>query len=37
MFIDDKNLDETLRQEMEESQVPEIYGGKLTLIPLADD
>jgi hypothetical protein len=37
MFIDDKNLDETLRREMEESQVPEIYGGKLPLIPLADD
>lgn len=37
MFIDDKNLDETLRREMDESQVPEIYGGKLSLVPLADD
>uniref|UniRef100_A0ACD5XFC5 Uncharacterized protein n=1 Tax=Avena sativa TaxID=4498 RepID=A0ACD5XFC5_AVESA len=37
MFVEDKNLDETLRREMEESQVPEIYGGKLPLTPLADD
>ncbi|KQK11316.1 phosphatidylinositol transfer protein 3 [Brachypodium distachyon] len=34
VFVDDKNLEETLRREMDESQLPEKYGGKLPLVPL---
>ncbi|CAM0884481.1 unnamed protein product [Alopecurus aequalis] len=34
-FIDDKKLEETLRQELDETQLPEMYGGKLTPIPLS--
>jgi hypothetical protein len=34
VFIDDKNLEETLKRELDESQLPEMYGGKLTLVPL---
>ncbi|KAE8766435.1 random slug protein 5 [Hordeum vulgare] len=37
VFVDDKNLEETLRREMDESQVPEMYGGKLPIAPLTDD
>ncbi|KAK1669400.1 hypothetical protein QYE76_057559 [Lolium multiflorum] len=35
VFIDDKKLGETLRRELDESQVPEVYGGKLTPVPLS--
>lgn len=35
VFIDDKNLEETLKRELDDSQVPEMYGGKLTLVPLS--
>jgi hypothetical protein len=35
VFIDDKKLEETLKRELDESQVPEMYGGKLTLVPLS--
>jgi hypothetical protein len=34
VFIDDKKLGETLRRELDESQVPEVYGGKLAPVPL---
>ncbi|XP_078169124.1 SEC14 cytosolic factor-like [Carex rostrata] len=34
VFVDDKNLQTTLLEEMEESQIPDIYGGKLPLIPI---
>ncbi|KAM0856819.1 hypothetical protein ACQ4PT_048874 [Festuca glaucescens] len=35
VFIDDKKLEETLKRELDESQVPEMYGGKLTPVPLS--
>jgi hypothetical protein len=35
VFIDDKNLEETLKRELEDSQIPEMYGGKLTPVPLS--
>jgi hypothetical protein len=34
VFVDDKNLQTTLLEEMEESQIPEIYGGKMQLISI---
>ncbi|XP_065852792.1 uncharacterized protein [Euphorbia lathyris] len=36
VFVDDKNLSSTLREDIEESQLPDIYGGKLPLIPIQD-
>jgi hypothetical protein len=35
VFIDDKKLEEMLRRELDESQLPEKYGGKLTPVPLS--
>ncbi|CAM0884482.1 unnamed protein product [Alopecurus aequalis] len=35
VFIDDKKLEETLKRELDENQTPEMYGGKLTLVPLS--
>ena len=34
VFIDDKSLQETLHREMDESQLPDMYGGKMALVPL---
>nr|CAB3475303.1 unnamed protein product [Digitaria exilis] len=36
VFVDDKSLHETLRREIDESQLPEFLGGKMPLIPLKD-
>ncbi|VAH68139.1 unnamed protein product [Triticum turgidum subsp. durum] len=35
VFVDDKSLEETLRREMEDGQLPEMYGGKMPIVPLA--
>ncbi|XP_020184258.1 uncharacterized protein [Aegilops tauschii subsp. strangulata] len=37
VFVDNKSLEGALRREMDESQVPEMYGGKLPIAPLTDD
>ncbi|KAL5219892.1 hypothetical protein ABZP36_024605 [Zizania latifolia] len=34
VFVDDKSLEEALRQEIDEDQIPDTLGGKLTPIPL---
>ncbi|PAN26725.1 hypothetical protein PAHAL_5G033700 [Panicum hallii] len=36
VFVDNKSLQETLRREIDESQLPEFLGGKTPLIPLKD-
>jgi len=36
VFVDDKSLHETLRREIDETQLPEFLGGKMPLIPLKD-
>lgn len=34
VFVEDKRLRETLLEDIDESQLPEIYGGKLQLVPI---
>jgi len=34
VFVDDKDLKAKLLEEIDESQLPEIYGGKLALVPI---
>ncbi|XP_041994116.1 phosphatidylinositol transfer protein 3-like isoform X2 [Salvia splendens] len=34
MFVDDKRLHETLLEDIDKNQLPEIYGGKLQLVPI---
>ncbi|CAA6668308.1 unnamed protein product [Spirodela intermedia] len=34
VFVDDKNLKAALLEDIEESQIPDIYGGKLPLVPV---
>ncbi|KAJ3669418.1 hypothetical protein LUZ60_011368 [Juncus effusus] len=34
VFVDDKDLEKTLLNEIEESQLPDIYGGKMQLISI---
>ncbi|KAI3463523.1 hypothetical protein Pfo_020186 [Paulownia fortunei] len=36
VFVENKRLQATLREEIDESQVPEIYGGRLQLVPIQD-
>ncbi|XP_008813445.2 SEC14 cytosolic factor [Phoenix dactylifera] len=36
VFVDDKNLKATLLEDIDESQLPEIYGGKLRLVSIGD-
>ncbi|XVF49502.1 hypothetical protein PTKIN_Ptkin04bG0018100 [Pterospermum kingtungense] len=36
VFVENKNLKSTLLEEIDESQLPETYGGKLPLVPLHD-
>lgn len=36
VFVDDKSLRETLRREIDESQLPEFLGGKMPLVSLKD-
>ncbi|KAL8117493.1 sec14 cytosolic factor-like [Apium graveolens] len=34
VFVENKRLKETLMEDIEESQIPAIYGGKLPLVPI---
>ncbi|KAK6127903.1 hypothetical protein DH2020_038332 [Rehmannia glutinosa] len=36
IFVENKRLQTTLLEEIDESQLPEIYGGKLQLVPIQD-
>lgn len=36
VFVENKNLEATLLQDIEESQLPEMYGGKLPLVAIQD-
>ncbi|XP_057970306.1 CRAL-TRIO domain-containing protein YKL091C-like isoform X2 [Malania oleifera] len=36
VFVDNERLKSTLLQEIDESQLPEVYGGKLPLVPIQD-
>ncbi|MQM18914.1 hypothetical protein Taro_051913 [Colocasia esculenta] len=36
VFVEDKNLRETLLEDIDESQLPDIYGGKLPLVRVQD-
>ncbi|KAL0464032.1 UNVERIFIED_CONTAM: hypothetical protein Slati_0290800 [Sesamum latifolium] len=36
IFVENKKLQATLLEEIDESQLPEIYGGKLQLVPIQD-
>ena len=36
VFVNNKSLHETLRREIDETQLPEFLGGKMPLIPLKD-
>ncbi|XP_010556082.1 PREDICTED: random slug protein 5-like isoform X2 [Tarenaya hassleriana] len=36
VFVEDKKLASTLLEDMEEDQLPDIYGGKLPLVPIQD-
>lgn len=33
-FLEGKKMKSTMLQDMDESQIPEIYGGKLKLVPI---
>ncbi|KAK9117722.1 hypothetical protein Sjap_016669 [Stephania japonica] len=36
VFVENKKLKSTLLQDIDESQIPEIYGGKMPLVPIQD-
>ncbi|CAH1419069.1 unnamed protein product [Lactuca virosa] len=36
IFVENKELKSTLLKDIDESQLPEIYGGKLKLVPIQD-
>lgn len=36
IFVEDQHLKETLLKDIDESQLPEIYGGMLSLVPAQD-
>lgn len=36
VFVKDKDLKTTLLQDIDEDQLPDIYGGKLPLVPIQD-
>lgn len=36
VFVENKKLKSTLLEDIDESQLPEIYGGKLPLVPIQD-
>ncbi|XP_022932698.1 phosphatidylinositol transfer protein 3 [Cucurbita moschata] len=35
-FVEDKKLRSTLLSDIDESQLPDVYGGKLSLVPIQD-
>ncbi|XP_059642525.1 uncharacterized protein LOC132284422 [Cornus florida] len=37
IFVENKKLKSTLLEDIDESQIPEIYGGKLQLVPIQDN
>ncbi|XP_073040028.1 uncharacterized protein [Primulina eburnea] len=36
VFVDNKSMKATLLEDIDECQIPEIYGGKLQLVPIQD-
>ncbi|CAL0319796.1 unnamed protein product [Lupinus luteus] len=36
VFVENKKLKETLLEDIDESQIPEIYGGQMPLVPVQD-
>ncbi|KAK7282144.1 hypothetical protein RIF29_10718 [Crotalaria pallida] len=36
VFVENKKLKETLLEDIDESQIPEIYGGQMPLVPIQD-
>lgn len=36
VFVDDKNMKAALLEDIDESQIPDIYGGKLPLVPVQE-
>lgn len=36
IFVDDKKMKETMLRDIEENQLPNIYGGKHPLVPVED-
>lgn len=34
LFVEDKNLQSVLRDEIDDDQLPDIYGGKMSLVPV---
>ncbi|RRT38941.1 hypothetical protein B296_00055399 [Ensete ventricosum] len=36
IFVENKDLKATLLEDIDESQLPEIYGGKLPLVPVEE-
>ncbi|KAL9993783.1 putative CRAL-TRIO lipid binding domain-containing protein [Helianthus debilis subsp. tardiflorus] len=36
VFVENKHLTSTLLKDIDESQLPDIYGGKLKLVPIQD-
>lgn len=37
IFVENKKLRSTLLGDIDESQLPDVYGGKLSLVPIQDD
>ncbi|KAJ6712926.1 hypothetical protein OIU79_009007 [Salix purpurea] len=37
IFVENKKLKSTLLDDIDESQLPDVYGGKLSLVPIQDD
>lgn len=37
VFVENKKLKSTLVEEVEESQLPDIYGGQMPLVPIQDN
>lgn len=37
VLVEKERVEATLLEEIEESQLPEIYGGKLKLVPIDQD
>ncbi|XP_047332315.1 phosphatidylinositol transfer protein 3-like [Impatiens glandulifera] len=36
VFVEDKKLESTLLEDIDENQLPDVYGGKLPLVPIED-